>query len=141
MERQVYRIETITILTRNGKEIEHKSSPVYRFISEDQLNNYKQWINAEFRTFKEAYKAIELHKLSPYFYISKSIFGKLRITYVDEFRNLLHTNEKQFNKLQQKLCCSQYEGTMKDYFEKLSADEFIEYCLDKGITIKEQWLE
>ena len=138
MEPQVYEIIITYTLIRNGKNIVHHIDPVYRYIDEPSLQVIADGINKEYSTFDEAQKAIDAGVFSYPFFNSESLFGKKRITHESVFREPLHTTEKQFGGMTKTMKYYLYDSTIKDYAEKLSADDFIEYCMSKGLD--ERWL-
>ena len=138
MEPNVYEIIITYTLTRDGKNIVYHKDPIYRYIDEPSLQVIVDGISKEYNTFEDAQKAIDTGVFTYPFYNSESLFGKKRITHESAFREPLHTTEKQFGGMTKTMKYYLYDSTIKDYAEKLSADDFIEYCMSKGLD--ERWL-
>ena len=138
MEPQVYQIIIKTTLRRNGKEIVSFTEPTYSFTTEEHILKYADSINSEFITFESACEAIDNGVIPQPFMVTENLFGKERITHYNIFREPLHTSRKQFGGIKKQLYYYEYDSTIKDYSEKLSADDFIDYCMSKGLG--ERWL-
>ena len=55
------------------------------------------------------------------------------IVHYDIFKQPFKIKEKDFIDAKVQLLYHKYNSTIEDYVDKLPADDFIAYCLDKGI--------
>lgn len=132
MEKEVYKVNIVTTLFRKGKPIIEEGGDHYIVVTEKQIEDLHNNIDNVYKTFEDAYEAVqESDVIDDAFVATESLFGKQRITHYDICHQPLHTTKKQFDILGVKVVTQMYKGTIKDYASKLSADDFIEYCLEK----------
>ena len=121
-----------------------------KFPGEDwiQTGQYHQWVykpkvsqfvfNGILDTFDDLFDAAMASKLGSGLKFNFSLTGKRRsVTYGDYVgHNYICITSKNFAPVKYRAVYTEVENpTMKDLFEKLSADDFIECCKDNGLMV------
>ena len=131
-EKDIYKYSIVfTIFSKKGN-IRDSSKVHYVYTSEDVLKQTANELNNKIADFKECYDNIYTMGWNG-FTSEETLFGNPVIVHYDIYRQPFKIKEKDFYYGQVQLIYEKCNGTIKEYSENLSADHFIEYCLDKGI--------
>lgn len=114
--------------------------PTYIYASEQRIDKLTRDNYVLCTTYEEFIKAVDEGKF-PRCYVGETLFRKRPyVGLLDRINGDVKFKEKLFIKAECVFTAKKCDGTIKDYANDLSADEFIEYCVDKGISVRETWL-
>lgn len=115
--------------------------PTYIYASEQWVEKLTRDNYTKCETYEEFIKAVDENKF-PHCFVGETLFKKRPyVGLIDRINGDIKFKEKLFISAECIFTAKKCNGTIKEYANDLSADDFIEYCMDKGITIKETWLE
>ena len=115
--------------------------PKYIYASEQWIEKLARDNYVLCTTYEEFIKAVDENKF-PHCYVGETLFRKIPyVGLIDRINGDIKFREKLFIQAECVFTAKKCNGTIKEYANDLSADDFIEYCMDKGIIIKETWLE
>lgn len=135
--KEIYKVFIETTLTTNKYKITEQSDVEYRLLSKEEILKYYQDIDCTYNDYSALLNKLKSDRgyISKNFIYSESIFGKPRITHYDKFKQPLHIKQKQFVSLSIILHISRCNLTTNECQQHLYIDEYIQYCLDRGIQV------
>ena len=141
-EKHVWEVKyRITVTEANGRDTVDETRPKYIYASAQWIDKLVRERLVKCKTYQEFIKAVD-DGYFPGCYVGESLFGKKEyVGLVDRINGDIRFKEKKFKSATSEFVALRYVSTIKDYANSLSADEFIEYCLDKGLSVREEWLD
>lgn len=135
-EKQVYKWYIVYTVCTSKDVIVDYTNTNYWYTDKENLKRMTGLINKDVKSFGHLIECID-NDFWTGFCIEESLFRKSPIiVHYDRYRQSYKIAPKKFKCAKVRLVAEPFKGTIKELAENMAADDFIQYCLDKGIGEK-----